>query len=186
MNTRLSTLPFPAASLIDELLASWRAALGPAWPAYRNHCQRLYHLTRAFHPGSSAAEDRLIAVAAVFHDIGIWSHDTLDYLEPSARLALDWLAEQGDSPQVAVLVRAMIVEHHKLRAAGSGTDLVEAFRRADWTDVCQGFRRFGLERAVYHALRVQYPFLGFHTLLVKLGIRQLGRDPLHPLPMFRW
>jgi len=177
--------PFADAGLIDALLLPWQAAVGPALPAYRNHCQRLFHLTCAFRQHSTVEEDRLIAVAAAFHDIGIWTHHTLDYLEPSAELAVAWLESQGEGASNSI-VWAMVVEHHKIRAASASLDLVEAFRRADWTDVMQGHLRFGLAKPVYRQLKQQYPFLGFHTMLLRLGARQLRHHPLQPLPMLRW
>ena len=41
--------------------------------------------------GNGANSDSKIAVAAVFHDIGIWSNKTFDYLEPSVALAREYL-----------------------------------------------------------------------------------------------
>lgn len=35
------------------------------------------------------------AIAAVFHDIGIWTNHTLDYLDPSAGQAKAYLTETG-------------------------------------------------------------------------------------------
>jgi hypothetical protein len=183
VNTNMPVVSFPTATLIDALLEPWQTALGADLPAYRNHAQRLFHLSCAFQQITTPEEERLIAVAAAFHDLAIWSHRTFDYLEPSAGLAEAWLEGQGDSGNTE-LVRAMIMEHHKIRAAAPG--LVEAFRRADWTDVMQGHLRFGLEATVYRQLRQQYPFLGFHALLLRLGARQLRRHPLQPLPMLRW
>jgi hypothetical protein len=174
---------FTSPRLIDDLLAPWQEALGTALPAYRNHAHRIFHLSRAFHQQASAESDRQIAVAAVFHDLGIWSHGTFDYLEPSADLATAWLEQEGHAGSVD-MVRAMILDHHRIRQVTP--DLVEAFRRADWTDVSQGHLRFGLERSLYQALKAQYPYLGFHALLVRLTGKQLREHPRNPLPMLRW
>jgi hypothetical protein len=174
---------FASHRLVDDLLAPWQEALGTALPAYRNHAQRMFHLTRAFHRQPSAETDRLIAAAAVFHDLGIWSHGSFDYLEPSAALAADWLQEAGLAAHTDT-VTAMILDHHRIRPATPA--LVEAFRRADWTDVSQGHLRFGLEKAGYRALVAQFPWLGFHALLMRLSGKQLREHPLNPLPMLRW
>jgi hypothetical protein len=36
------------------------------------------------------------------------------------------------------------------------------------------------------AVRARIPNAGFHARLVKLTLRPLVRDPLHPLPMMKW
>lgn len=180
-----SAVTFESHPLLDALLDEWRDALDLNHAAYRNHVHRIYHLTRALRGRTDETEDRLIAIAAVFHDIGIWSHKTLDYLDPSAALASAWLDDHGWS-SAAPVVRDMILNHHKLRRAGPSRDLVEAFRRADWLDVSQGLLTFDLPKGVYAGIKKQFPYLGFHTLLLKLGSRQTLRHPLNPLPMMRW
>jgi HD superfamily phosphodiesterase len=42
--------------------------------------------------GDSRAELEKIAVAAVFHDLGIWTNHTFDYIAPSVTLAREHLA----------------------------------------------------------------------------------------------
>lgn len=176
---------FPSPPLLDELLDEWRDALDHDYLAYRNHAHRIFHLTRALRGQGCETEDRLIAIAAVFHDIGIWSHKTFDYLDPSAALASAWLDEQGWA-SAAPVVRAMILNHHKVRRAGPSRDLVEAFRRADWIDVSQGLLTLGLPKGLYADLKQAYPYAGFHTLLLKLGAQNTLRHPLRPMPMMRW
>lgn len=171
--------------VLDALLAPWRKALGRDYRAYRNHVHRIFHLTRAFRRSSGDAEDRLIALAAVYHDLGLWTERSLDYLEPSAALAEGRLREEGWETAVPV-VRAMILDHHKLRPAGRPRDLVEAFRQADWTDVTLGRLAFGLDPALYQALVREFPYEGFHLLLLKVGAKHTLRHPLNPLPMLRW
>jgi hypothetical protein len=52
-----------------------------------------------------------IAVAAVFHDLGIWTNKTFDYLAPSIALAREYVAAKGRADWI-VEIEAMIEEHH--------------------------------------------------------------------------
>lgn len=135
-------------------------------------------------PGEDLPE--AVAVAAAFHDLGIWTDATFDYLAPSVRLAADHLARTGGEALLPE-VTALIVEHHKLRAyRGPHAANVERFRRADLVDLSLGRVRFGLEPAFVAGVRAAFPNAGFHRLLLALGFQQLRRSPLRPLPMVRW
>lgn len=167
--------------LLESLLEQHRAVLGADHTAYRNHCCRVFHFATAL--GVAPADEELLAIALAFHDLGIWTHGTLDYLGPSEQLARDWLATQGRS-QDADRVAAMIANHHKV-SAYPGDALVEAMRRADLVDVSLGLVRFSIPRDEVRAVQRLFPDAGFHWRLVQLTGRQLLRDPRHPLPMFR-
>jgi hypothetical protein len=39
-----------------------------------------------------------IAIAGVFHDLGIWTNKTFDYIAPSVVLAREYLAARGMGP----------------------------------------------------------------------------------------
>ena len=76
-----------------------------------------------------------IAVAAAFHDLGIWTDHTFDYIAPSVSLAHEHLAVHARADWIPE-IEAMIANHHKITRARSHPDwLVEAFRQADWIDV---------------------------------------------------
>jgi hypothetical protein len=127
---------------LDEVLHAHTAALGRDFTAYRNHTYRVVNLCVAF---SSAAPEPLqkIAIAAAFHDLGIWTDGTFDYLQPSIRLARAHLARSGHGDWTPEIT-AMILEHHKISAYRANPHwLVEPFRRADWTDVSRGLVTFG-------------------------------------------
>lgn len=173
--------------LLDGILETFRSALMADYPGYRNHCLRVYHLTKAFtaardYPLAADSEDS-IAIACAFHDLGIWTDHTFDYLAPSIRRAADWLA-QNDHAALRERVALMIENHHKVSEFSTDV-LVDCFRRADWLDVSLGVLNAGLPRGEYRALLRAFPDAGFHWRLVQLSARQLVRDPLHPLPMFR-
>lgn len=171
---------------LDELFAPWLGALGKDYPAYRHHVERLLALCELLAVRAGVRLDPVVLrVAAVYHDLGIWSDGTFDYLAPSAAHAAAWLESQGQAglaPQVA----AMIAQHHKVRPAGPANDPVEIFRLADWMDVSLGLLNAGLPRAHYRDLLERYPDAGFHWRLVQLSTKQALTNPLNPLPMFRW
>ena len=81
----------------------------------------------------------------------------------------------------------MILNHHKVtRYRNNAGPLVEAFRKADWVDVSLGALRFGLPASIVSDVRAAFPNAGFHRRLAELTFAQMRREPLRPLPMFRW
>ncbi len=86
--------------LLDEVLSAHAGALGADFEGYRNHAYRVANFCLALTSTSTTAgdEERIakIALAAAFHDLGIWTDATFDYLPPSNRLAKAYLAETGD------------------------------------------------------------------------------------------
>lgn len=170
--------------VVEARLAPFHDVLGADREAYTNHVLRVLALCDALHDSGGAglpSSREEFVVAAVFHDLGIWTAGTFDYLAPSADLAR---AHAGGAD--ADLVTRMVEEHHKLRSAGEPQDPVELFRRADTIDVTLGLRRFGLGRHVYRDIATEYPNAGFHQRLAQLTLEQVRRHPLHPAPMFRW
>lgn len=169
---------------VEAVLAAYAGALGPDGVAYRHHVYRVLNLCAAQSPREREPLEK-IAVAAVFHDLGIWTDGTFDYIEPSVRLARDHLAAR-DRTDWTGEVTAMIREHHKVsRYRGSDGALVEAFRRADWADVSFGLIRHGLPRSLVRQLFAMWPSAGFHRRLVQLELQRLRTHPLHPLPMVK-
>jgi hypothetical protein len=169
---------------VDELLRSHSAELGSDYLAYKNHVYRVLNLCVAQSSPDSESLEK-IAIAAVFHDLGIWTDATFDYLPPSIRRASAYLVETGRAewtPEIA----AMILEHHKIsRYRGDSGSLVEPFRRADWIDVSRGLRRFGLPRSLVAPVLSSWPNEGFHRRLFQLSLERARTNPLTPLPMMR-
>lgn len=172
-------------ALFDDLIEQNAPAIGKDMAGYRNHCYRVINFANALASGDPDQLDKL-SIAAAFHDIGIWTHGTFDYLPPSAQQARAWLARH-DRPEWADEITAMISEHHKITAcAPHRTALVEAFRQADWIDVSAGVLRHGLPRAFIRQVQSAFPDAGFHLRLLQLSARRALRHPLSPLPMMRW
>jgi len=174
--------PLREAPLVDELLAPFTGALGADFTAYRNHVCRVVGLCELLAPLSDT-DRRQLQIAGAFHDLGMWTPRTLDYLEPSAALAAAHLADIGRAPWSAQVTR-IVREHHRL--FGSGDRLAECFRRADAIDVSCGLLRYGVPRARLRELVERYPRAGFHGLLAGRILRYALRRPWNPLPMLRW
>ena len=171
--------------LLEELLGQWQSTVGADFDAYRNHIYRVAHFTFALHPCTDEDKEK-IAVAGCFHDLGVWTDATLDYLPPSSRMAREYLEKSGRSAWTEE-VTLMIDMHHKLRSFGDGRyPLVEAFRKADLVDVSMGSIRMGVSRADVEQVKAAFPNYGFHKRLVQLGSRWFLKHPLDPLPFVRW
>ena len=171
-------------SALDEVLHVHAAALGGDFTAYRNHTYRVVNLCAALCPGNAEQLEKIVAAAA-FHDLGIWTDATFDYLAPSVRLAAAHLARSGRAEWTEE-VTAMILEHHKVsRYRGDPRWLVEPFRRADWVDVSKGLITFGLPRRTLQRIFSAWPSAGFHARLVQLELQHLRTHPWNPLPMMR-
>lgn len=171
--------------LVDEILASHEEALGPDFTGYRNHVTRVLRFLFALAPDLRASEQPVL-IAAAFHDLGIWTARTFDYLAPSSVLAHDYLTAQGLDP-LRHEVDLIIQQHHKLRPYRGPFSLsVEAFRRADLVDVSLGFIRFGLTPRFVQSVRAALPNAHFHARLLAFTGQQFLRTPCRPLPMVRW
>jgi hypothetical protein len=81
----------------------------------------------------------------------------------------------------------MIALHHKLTPCRGERDaLVEAFRRADLTDLSFGRVRFGLPRSYVREVRAAFPAAGFHGRVLQLVGGWALTHPFRPFPMMRW
>lgn len=169
--------------IIEAILGKYRAVIGKDLFRYRNHVYRVY-LNCLLLDTAPANEDKY-AYAAVFHDIGIWTDRTIDYLQPSIAKACEYLANNGKKEWIAEIT-LMIYWHHKITAyTGVNQKIVEVFRKADWIDVSLGILSFGVAVHKIRTNRKRYPNLGFHLFLLRKIGRNLLRHPLKPLPMFR-
>jgi len=169
--------------LIDNVIDLWSPVIGRDVAGYRNHVYRMVNFTYAM--GEFDEETRTkITIAGIFHDIGIWSERTFDYLEPSVYWAKRFLAanELFDwQPQI----HEMVCQHHKLSTYKSDP-LVEAFRKGDLVDFSLGIFRCGLPRSFVSEVKAAFPNAGFHKCLVGIASRWIIRHPLNPVPVVRF
>lgn len=171
-------------ALLDELLGASASVFGPDFRAYRNHCYRVLNFTLALAPPLEGTREK-VEIAAFFHDVGIWTDGTFDYVEPSAARARQYL-EGRQRREWSRDVVAMITRHHQITSARAQGRLVNAFRRADWADVSLGLLRVGLPPGFADDVLQTFPNEGFHRRLVELTLERVRRHPLSPLPMLRW
>jgi len=172
-------------AIVEEVLEIHASQVGHDRTAYRNHVYRVANLSVAI-AGDARFDLEKVAIAAVFHDLGIWTNNTFDYIAPSVALAREYLEGRGMSDWSPV-IEAMIADHHKVTSSRANPHLlVESFRRADWVDVTFGLRTFGLPRRYIAAVKAAWPDAGFHRRLVELTIDRWSKHPLSPLPMVKW
>lgn len=131
---------------IEGILAAWEGRIGVDYPGYRGHVYRMFHFCLALQPCSEGGR-RKLAIAACFHDIGLWSDHTVDYTPPSVAQVGRYLAENG-LDDWAEEISLMVEWHHKRRPwRDDRYPLVERFRQADLVDFSLGLFRCGLSRA---------------------------------------
>jgi hypothetical protein len=171
--------------LLEEILAPWRARVGSDFAGYRNHVYRVLHFCFALRD-CSEEERRKLLIAGAFHDLGIWSEGTVDYLQPSIALAMTYLRQSGLS-QWSQEITLIIDLHHKLRpATDAAFPLVELFRRADLADVSLGLIQGGVPVATIRAVKAAFPNAGFHKRLMQLAGGWFARHPVTPPPFMKW
>jgi hypothetical protein len=161
---------------VDAILSGYRRELGADFEAYRNHASRVFLRCLGILEQPDADTVEKIAIAAAFHDLAIWTDQTYDYLEPSCRLARQYLAGIGRGDWAGE-IEAMIAWHHKITPCRAFGPLAEAFRRADWRDVLL---------MPLPETRPAFPNVGFHLRLAQLTWNWWKCHPLDPLPMLRW
>lgn len=133
-----------------------------------------------------AASLEKICIAAAFHDLGIWTAQTFDYIEPSKELARLYLGAIGKDVWKSEIT-SMIGNHHKItQFVEEPMGLTESFRRADLIDISLGIRTFGVSRSFISLLQRSFPNAGFHRRLFELTGKWFCSNPLNPFPMFRW
>lgn len=162
--------------IIEERLAVFKDALGEDYKSYRGHIYRVLTYTMHFLGGDESSKE-LIETALVYHDIALWTHKELAYLEPSEALALadnkkhNW----GLDPDA---LEAVIRWHHKITSyRGKYQEVVEAVRRADWIDASGGARRMGLTKEQVQQVEDAVPNYGFDEVLKRLTV-DLGGSAL--------
>lgn len=171
---------------IETILQEYQTIIDRDYQGYLNHCKRVAACCLILSQDSREDTIRKIAIAVAFHDIGIWTSKTIDYLEPSVKVMLSYLTLHR-LLDWQIEITLMITEHHKLtRTKCSEYPLVEYFRQADYADFSLGLFRSNISRSEFKKLTSQYPNAGFHKTLVCLGLKRFLQKPWSPLPMFKW
>jgi hypothetical protein len=169
---------------IESILLPYHEIIGKDFEAYRNHVYRIFNFAGILDPDFEKNQETY-AIAAALHDIGIWTHNTFDYLEPSIALGKQYLHET-DQQHLEQEIVLMIDMHHKMSAyTGKYSNTVETFRQTDCIDVSMGVIKFELTRKDYWNIRKTFPTRGFHWFLIKQTVKRFLRHPFDPLPMFK-
>lgn len=172
-------------TLAEEILGSWQPQIGKDYNGYKNHVYRMLNFCFALHDCSHIEREKLI-IAACFHDLGIWSDLTFDYLPPSVVRAQAYLTQQ-QLAQWQPEITLMITMHHKLSAyQDERYPLIEVFRKGDLVDFSLGIVKCGLPATYIQQVKAHFPNAGFHKRLVQLEVGWLFRHPANPLPVFKW
>jgi hypothetical protein len=180
--------------IVERIFLPWRLRLGPSYDPYKGHVYRVlnyscgliaHHGTDVSGYGSGKDAQARLAIAAAFHDAGIWLDETMNYLDPSVAHAENFLKERGSTDWLPE-VTTMIDQHHKLTAyRGDHEPLVETFRRADLVDLSMGTIRFGLPGRFVREVHAAFPYRGFHAIVVKGVVGWALRHPRNPVPMMK-
>ena len=172
-------------SLVDEILENYRDVIKDDFLGYRNHITRTLNFCHYLLPDISEEESKKIQIAAVFHDIALWTHDRVDYLIPSYQDCHHWLEKQGLGAWKKEIQIIIDMHHFIGEYKGPYSNLAEAFRKADLVDFSLGIVKNGVSRSFIKEVREMIPNAGFHKTLMRFTLIQLGRNPLTPFPMMR-
>ena len=172
-------------AIIESLLQNYKQVIGADYEKYRNYVYRVF--LNCILIDTVKSNEEKYAIAAVFHDIGIWTDNTIDYLNPSIEEARRYLWQSGKQHWIDE-IGLMIYWHHKISSYKSEyADTVETFRKADYIDVSLGLFTYDFDKKAISINRKRFPNAGFHLFLVKRIAKNLFRHPLKPLPMFtKW
>ncbi len=168
---------------IDQILDQHKSPLDKDFTKYRNHVYRVFMLCQLLDNKKENIEK--YAIASAFHDLGIWSDNTFDYLKPSILQAKKYLIDNNQEEWVDEISLMIDMHHKRSKYTGQFTTTVESFRRADWIDVTKGQLTFKVSKAEIKKTVEEYPVAGFHGFLVKQTLKNFLKSPLNPLPMFK-
>lgn len=169
--------------LAEKILGEWKNEIGRDYEGYKNHVYRMIHFCFARNDFKAEVREKII-IAGCFHDLGIWSDDTFDYLPPSIALAKNYL-QQNDLGHWADEISLMIGEHHKI-GKFADNQIVEVFRKGDLVDFSLGFVKCGLPKTYIKNVKKHFPNAGFHRCLIRVSSRWFLKHPLDPVPVLKW
>jgi len=171
--------------LLEEIFSKWEKTLGNEYWGYRNHVYRMIHYCLAIRECNEEEREKII-IAGAFHDIGIWTNNTMDYIPPSILLAVDYLNSKNLNCWSSE-IELMISEHHKIcRYNGESHQLVDLFRKGDLVDFSLGIYKFGIQKKIISTVKAKFPNAYFHKNIGKRVAKWIIKHPLNPAPMIKW
>lgn len=170
---------------LDDIFSPYIKAMGGDFEGYRNHVLRMLNFCFYLAKPSEVERQKLI-IAAAFHDIGLWTKGSVDYIDPSIDEMRKYLIE-NELTEWDEEIELMISEHHKLTPFNSELfPLVEVFRKADLVDFSFGAVKHGIDAGFVKAVRDAIPNAGFHKTLIRFTFEQAKQNPFKLLPMMKW
>lgn len=170
--------------LVEEILENWKPAIGESFEGYKNHVYRMIHFCFAIRDCSKEEKQKVI-IAACFHDLGLFTDKTVDYLPPSIVLAKKYLQENGLTGWTDE-IELMIDMHHKITAyTDSRYPLVEVFRQGDLVDFSLGLVKFTVSSNYVDLVKSKFPNSGFHNMLFVEAVKWVFKHPLNPAPIMK-
>lgn len=79
------------ANYIEKILFQYQTIIGADYQGYLNHCKRVAFCCLILAQDDCQQTRDKIAIAAAFHDIGIWTAKTIDYIQPSVQQMRQYL-----------------------------------------------------------------------------------------------
>jgi hypothetical protein len=150
---------------LESKLTEFKSILGADYDGYKGHLYRVLTYTQHFRNNDETYLP-LIAIALVYHDIGLWTDAELAYLEPSIAQGHKDTIVQAYSPEEQRLFDDIIFWHHKITDFhGPHEDIVNAVRKADWIDANMGMISKGMPREHIAKVMLEIPTDGFHQTL---------------------
>ena len=171
--------------LLEEILSNWKGEIGKDYKGYKNHVYRMIHCCFAIR-SCNEDERKKIIIAGCFHDLGVWTENTVDYLPPSILLAREYLKGKN-LDHWSTEIELMIDMHHKIRKyTDNKYSLVEVFRKGDLADFSLGLIKGGVPKEIMEKIKSTFPNEGFHKILLKMQGKWLIKHPLNPFPIMKW
>ncbi|RLA06129.1 MAG: hypothetical protein DRQ51_10280 [Gammaproteobacteria bacterium] len=170
--------------LLDGILEKYQGIIGDEYLGYKNHVYRMVHFCQTLKK-CNEDESKKIIIAGAFHDIGIWTDNTFDYLSPSISQAMKYL-KKNNLEYWSDEIRLMISEHHKISEYNNKKyALVEIFRQGDLIDFSYGFFKFGIPKSYIKSVKATFNNAGFHKNIGKRAVKWFIKNPLKPAPMMK-
>jgi len=73
--------------LLEKIIAEYKVVIGDNFQPYKNHVYQVVHFGFQLKQDVDDEQEERIIIVACFHDLEIWTNDTVDYLQPSIVLA---------------------------------------------------------------------------------------------------
>jgi len=170
-------------NFLTPVLEKYKSSLKNDFGSYNNHCNRVFNYCVLL--DSELTHHPKYAIAVIFHDLGIWTENTFDYLDASKELAKNHLKSIGKENWIEEILLMIDMHHKRSPYTGKFAETVEVFRKADWIDVSLGLINNGIPRSKIKEINKHFPNAGFHQFLAKKTLKRLVTNPFNPLPMFK-